>query len=105
MPNKLREDSNKATMKEMKEEYLRMLEESFQNTAEIKKGDVVEAPIVSIGDQYLILNLGGKFDAYAEIGEFSDSKGDLPYRVGDNLKGYVVDQNENGYVIARSLTR
>ena len=105
MPNKLREDSNKATMKEMKDEYLRMLEESFQNTAEIKKGDVVEAPIVSIGDQYLILNLGGKFDAYAEIGEFSDSKGDLPYRVGDNLKGYVVDQNENGYVIAKSLTR
>jgi len=105
MSDKLHTTSSKAAMKEMKEEYLRMLEESFQNTAEIKKGDVIEAPIVSIGDQYIILNLGGKFDAYAEIGEFSDSRGVLPYKVGDNLKGYVVDQNENGYVVARSLTK
>jgi len=86
MSDKLHTTSSKAAMKEMKEEYLRMLEESFQNTAEIKKGDVIEAPIVSIGDQYIILNLGGKFDAYAEIGEFSDSRGVLPYKVGDNLR-------------------
>ena len=96
MSDKVRETNSKAAMKELKEEYLRMLEESFQNTAEIKKGDVVEAPIVSIGDQYLILNLGGKFDAYAEIGEFSDEKGVLQYKVGDSLKGYVVDKNDQG---------
>ncbi len=24
----------------------------------------------------------------------------LPYKVGDNPKGYVVDQNENSYVVA-----
>ncbi|MDY0151264.1 MAG: S1 RNA-binding domain-containing protein [Candidatus Cloacimonas sp.] len=105
MSDKVRETSSKAAMKELKEEYLRMLEESFQNTAEIKKGDVVEVPIVSIGDQYLIMNLGGKFDAYAEIGEFSDDKGVLQYKVGDTLKGYVVDQNDQGFVIGKSLTK
>ncbi|OQC07029.1 MAG: 30S ribosomal protein S1 [Candidatus Cloacimonetes bacterium ADurb.Bin089] len=105
MSDKLHTTSSKAAMREMKDEYLRMLEESFQNTAEIKKGDVIEAPIVSISDQYLILNLGGKYDAYAEIGEFSNANGVLAYKVGDNLKGYVVDQNENGYVIAKSLTK
>jgi len=105
MSDKVRETNSKAAMKELKEEYLRMLEESFQNTAEIKKGDVVEAPIVSIGDQYLILNLGGKFDAYAEIGEFSDEKGVLQYKVGDSLKGYVVDKNDQGYVVGKSLTK
>ncbi|HNX02604.1 MAG TPA: S1 RNA-binding domain-containing protein, partial [Candidatus Cloacimonas sp.] len=105
MSDKLHTTSSKAAMREMKDEYLRMLEESFQNTAEIKKGDVIEAPIVSISDQYLILNLGGKYDAYAEIGEFSNASGVLSYKVGDSLKGYVVDQNENGYVIAKSLTK
>jgi small subunit ribosomal protein S1 len=105
MSDKVRETSSKAAMKELKEEYLRMLEESFQNTTEIKKGDVVEAPIVSISDQYLILNLGGKFDAYAEIGEFSDEKGVLQYAVGDTLKGYVVDKNDQGYVVGKSLTK
>lgn len=105
MSDKVHETSSKAAMKEMKEEYLRMLEESFQNTTEIKKGDVVEAPIASISDQFLILNLGGKFDAYAEISEFSDEKGVLQYKVGDNLKGYVVDKNDQGYVVAKSLTK
>ena len=43
MTEKVRETTKQAALKEMKEEYLRLLEESFQNTAEFKKGDVVEA--------------------------------------------------------------
>ncbi|MDZ4181495.1 MAG: S1 RNA-binding domain-containing protein [Candidatus Cloacimonadaceae bacterium] len=105
MSDKVRETGSKAAMKEMKEEYLRMLEESFQNTAEFKKGDVVEAPIVTISDNFIIVNLGGKFDAYAEIGEYSDDKGVLHLNVGDMLKGYIVDQNEQGYVVGKSLTK
>ncbi|MCB5252920.1 MAG: S1 RNA-binding domain-containing protein [Candidatus Cloacimonadaceae bacterium] len=105
MSDKVRETSSKAALKEMKEDYLRMLEESFQNTAEIKKGDVVEAPVVSITDNFLILNLGGKFDAYAEISEYSDEKGKLTLAVGDTLKGYVVDQNDQGFVVGKSLTK
>ncbi|MCB5265870.1 MAG: S1 RNA-binding domain-containing protein, partial [Candidatus Cloacimonetes bacterium] len=105
MSDMVRETSSKAALKEMKEDYLRMLEESFQNTAEIKKGDVVEAPVVSITDNYLILNLGGKFDAYAEISEYSDDKGTLNLAVGDTLKGYVIDQNDQGFVVGKSLTK
>ncbi|MDI3504285.1 MAG: small subunit ribosomal protein [Candidatus Cloacimonadota bacterium] len=105
MSDKVRETSSKAALKEMKEDYLRMLEDSFQNTAEIKKGDVVEAPVVDITDNYLIVNLGGKFDAYAEISEYSDEKGNLTLAVGDTLKGYVVDQNDQGYVVGKSLTK
>lgn len=105
MSDMVRETSSKAALKEMKEDYLRMLEESFQNTAEVKKGDVVEAPVVSITDNYLILNLGGKFDAYAEISEYSDDKGILNLAVGDTLKGYVIDQNDQGFVVGKSLTK
>ncbi|MBW6513596.1 MAG: S1 RNA-binding domain-containing protein [Candidatus Syntrophosphaera sp.] len=105
MPDKVRETSSKAAMKEMREEYLRLLEESFQTTEEFKKGDVVEAPIVTINEKFMIVNLGGKFDAYAEIGEFADEKGNLSYKEGDTLKGYIVDSNEQGFVIGRSLTK
>jgi len=105
MSDKVRETSNKVAMKELKEEYLRMLEESFQNTTEIKKGDVIEAPIATINENYIIVNLGGKFDAYAEIGEYTDEKGVLHLQVGDMLKGYIVDQNEQGYVVGKSLTK
>jgi small subunit ribosomal protein S1 len=105
MSDKVRETSSKAALKELKEDYLRMLEDSFQNTNEIKKGDVVEAPIVTITDTFLIVNLGGKFDAYAEISEYSDDKGVLSLQVGDILKGYVVDQTDQGYVVGKSLTK
>lgn len=105
MSDKVRETNSKSAMKELKEEYLRMLEESFQNTAEIKKGDVVDAPIVSINENFIIVNLGGKFDAYAEIGEYADEKGVLNLKVGDTLKGYIVDQNDQGYVVGKSLTK
>ena len=105
MSEKVRESSKKAALKEMKEEYLRLLEESFQNTAEFKKGDVVEAPIASINDQYIIVNLGGKFDAYAEVGEYADDKGVLQLAPVDTLKGYIVDSNDQGFVIGKSLTK
>lgn len=105
MSDKVRETSSKAALKELKEDYLRMLEDSFQNTNEIKKGDVVEAPIVTITDNFLIVNLGGKFDAYAEISEYSDDKGVLSLQMGDILKDYVVDQTDQGYVVGKSLTK
>lgn len=105
MSDKVRDTSSKAAIKEMKEEYLRMLEESFETTAEYKKGDVIEAPIISISDKNIILSLGGKFDAYAEVAEYSDENGELKYAVGDSLKGYIVDSNEQGFVIGKSLTK
>lgn len=105
MSDKVSETGSKTAMKEIKEEYLRLLEESFQNTAEFKKGDVVEAPILTINEHFIVVNLGGKFDAYAEVSDFADEKGVLKYAVGDTLKGYIVDSNDQGFVIGKSLTR
>ena len=105
MSDKVSETSSKAAIKELREDYLRLLEESFQNNAEFKKGDVIEAPIVSINENYIIVNLGGKFDAYADVSDFADEKGVLNYAVGDTLKGYIVDSNDQGFVIGKSLTK
>lgn len=105
MSDKVSETSSKSAIKELREDYLRLLEESFQNNAEFKKGDVVEAPIVSINENYIIVNLGGKFDAYADVSDFADEKGVLGYAVGDTLKGYIVDSNDQGFVIGKSLTK
>jgi len=105
MTNKVREQNSKLALKELKDDYLRLLEESFQKTSEINKGDVVEAPIVTINENYIVVDLGGKFDAYAERGEYTDDKGNLEYKVGDTLKGFIVDKNDQGFVIGKSLTK
>jgi small subunit ribosomal protein S1 len=91
--------------KELKEDYLRLLEESFQQTAEFNKGDVIEGVIASISDNFIVINLGGKFDAYADKNEYADENGTLTLAVGDTLKGFIVDRNDQGFVIGKSLTK
>ncbi len=99
------QDKKKSTAKDRNEEYLRMLEESFQKSSEYAKGDVIESPITSITEHYIVINLGGKFDAFAEISEYSDEQGNLECQVGDILKGFIIDQNDQGYIIGKSLTK
>ncbi len=101
MPDK----ENRINYKELKEDYLRLLEESFQQTAEFNKGDVVEGVIATINDNFIVINLGGKFDAYADRNEFADENGQLNYKAGDTLKGFIVDRNDQGFVIGKSLTK
>jgi len=91
--------------KELKEDYLRMLEESFQQTSEFNKGDVVEGVIATINDNFIVINMGGKFDAYADVKEFSDESGKLEFAIGDVLKGFIVDINDQGFIIGKSLTK
>jgi small subunit ribosomal protein S1 len=91
--------------KELKEDYLRLLEESFQQTAEFNKGDVIEGTIASVNDNFIVVNLGGKFDAYADKNEYADENGKLSLAVGDTLKGFIVDRNDQGFVIGKSLTK
>ncbi|MBM4403428.1 MAG: S1 RNA-binding domain-containing protein [Candidatus Cloacimonetes bacterium] len=99
------QDKKKSTVKDRNEDYLRMLEESFQKSSEYAKGDVIESPITSITDSYIVINLGGKFDAFAEIAEYTDENGKLECQVGDILKGFIIDQNDQGYIIGKSLTK
>jgi len=99
------QDKKKSTIKDIREDYLRMLEESFQKSSEYAKGDVIESPVTSITDNYIIVNLGGKFDAIAEISEYTDDKGKLEVQVGEVLKGFIIDQNDQGYIIGKSLTK
>jgi small subunit ribosomal protein S1 len=104
MTEMVKDHGKNVNYKELKEDYLRMLEESFQQTAEFNKGDVVEGPIATINEQFMVINLGGKFDAYADVNEFAED-GKLSYAVGDTLKGFIVDKNDQGFVIGKSLTK
>ncbi|MCB5250524.1 MAG: S1 RNA-binding domain-containing protein [Candidatus Cloacimonadales bacterium] len=72
--------------------------------AKIKKGDVVEGQIVSITDSHIIVSIGQKQDANAEIGDYMyDGKPEL--KVGDTIKGFVVKMNDDEIKIAKSLNQ
>ncbi|MBN2460951.1 MAG: S1 RNA-binding domain-containing protein [Candidatus Cloacimonetes bacterium] len=84
-------------------EFEQLLEESLVNIQEINVGDKVEGQISNITDSYIFVSLGGKRDVYAEKADYLDKDGNLPYKVGDNLTGYVVKYTETETFIAKSL--
>jgi len=80
-----------------------MLEESLANIQQLDVGDKVSGEILNITDSYIFVSLGGKRDVYAEKADYKDKKGNLNYKIGDNLKGYVVKYSETETLIAKSL--
>lgn len=80
-----------------------LLEESLANIQQLEVGDKVSGEILNITDSYIFVSLGGKRDAYAEKADYLDKKGNLNYKIGDILKGYVVKYSETETLIARSL--
>ena len=87
------------------EDFGSMLDESMKNlNTSLKKGDVVTGTVSSINEAHIIISLGVKQDAYAEIGDYMEN-GVVSYKVGDEIKGFVVRMNDDQITIAKSLNR
>lgn len=87
------------------ENYAKLLEESFNNTTDPKMGDVVEGEIINITDTTIFINMNGKYDAFAEIADYKDKNGKLKYQVGEILRGFIVEFNNDGVKVSRSLRK
>jgi len=106
-------DENKTSEPEKKdaqshtdsEDFSKLLDESFVNTANIVEGDVVKGEVISISDIYLFVSLGGKNEAIAEIDDYKTKSGKLKINVGDTISGFVVKKTDNEIVISRTLNR
>ena len=80
-----------------------LLEESLAGITDYQIGDKVTGEIINITDSYIFVTLGGKRDAYSDKSEFVDKKGNLKYKVGDKLVGYISKYSDTETCISRSL--
>ncbi len=87
------------------ENYAKLLEESFNNTSDPKMGDVVEGEIINITETSIFINMNGKYDAYADIADYKDKNGKLKLQVGDLLRGFIVEFNDDGIKVSKSLRK
>lgn len=85
------------------ENFEQMLEDSLVNIKQLEIGDKVSGEVINITDSYIFVTLGGKRDVYAEKQDYVDKSGDLSYKVGDTLQGYIVKDTETETLIAKSL--
>ena len=99
------QETEKATQTNNSEDFETMLNESIQSlNINYKKGDVVVGKISSINESHIIISMGQKQDALAEIGDYLEN-GELLLKVGDEIKGFIVKMIDDQITISKSLNR
>jgi small subunit ribosomal protein S1 len=79
----------------MSETFAELLEESL-NSSEMKPGTVIEAEVVDINGDYVIVNAGLKSESEIPVSQFRDSEGAVQVNIGDRVE-VAIETVEDGY--------
>ena len=79
----------------MSESFAELLEESLRNS-EMKPGAVIEAEVVDINGDYVIVNAGLKSESEIPASQFRDSEGAVQVNIGDRVE-VAIETVEDGY--------
>ena len=80
-------------------------EESFQELYEeslksIKEGEVVRGNVIQVTDDYVMVDIGYKSEGQIRISEFTDEKGKVTAKVGDQVDVLLeYHEDENGEIV------
>lgn len=62
----------------------------------LKKGEVVDARVVAIGDDTIFVDVGTKAEGRIDRGQLQNAQGELAVAIGDKLRATVVDPGHAG---------
>jgi len=79
----------------MSESFAELLEESLRSS-EMKPGAVIEAEVVDINGDYVIVNAGLKSESEIPASQFRDSEGAVQVNIGDRVE-VAIETVEDGY--------
>ncbi len=79
----------------MTESFAELFEQS-ESISKLKPGAIVLGTIVEIRSDVVVINAGLKSEGIVPIEQFRDEAGDLPIKVGDQIK-VALDSLENGF--------
>ena len=89
-------EENKENLNQEEENFAQMLEESLNREKQrLAPGEKIEAPIVSIGNDWTLLGIGGKGEGFIATDELKDKEGNLYVSAGDVIRAYF-HKTENG---------
>ena len=89
-------EENKENLNQEEENFAQMLEESLNREKQrLAPGEKIEAPIVSIGNDWTLLGIGGKGEGFIATDELKDKEGNLYVSAGDVIRAYFL-KTENG---------
>ena len=77
------------------EDFAAMLEQSLVKRQKLEPGQMVEARIVKISDEWVFLDLGGKGEGYIDKKEVLDDSGAPTVKEGDTIRAYYLSTKNN----------
>lgn len=80
--------------------------ESYDSTIghDLAQGDMVDGEIISIGSTSVYVDTGTKSDGVVGKAELLDENGELPFKVGDRIKLYVVSLSESEVLLSKAIS-
>ena len=79
----------------MSENFAQLLEESLSRSV-MKPGAVIEAEVVDISADFIIVNAGLKSEAEIPVSQFKDAAGNLDITVGEKVE-VAIEVVEDGF--------
>ena len=83
------------TTQKSSESFADLFEESMA-LKEMRQGEVITAEVISIDNDFVIVNAGLKSESLIKTEEFLDDKGDVEVNIGDHVK-VSIEKLEDGY--------
>lgn len=71
----------------------------------VQRDTKVEGTIVSIGEEWVFVDIGAKTEGTMAREELLDESGGLPVSVGDTISAYVVSNREGEVLLSKKITR
>ncbi|MDP2688621.1 MAG: 30S ribosomal protein S1 [Deltaproteobacteria bacterium] len=67
---------------------------------ELKDGDIIKGTVVEVTQDSVMIDIGYKSEGHVSIKEFTDEKGEVTVKAGDEVKVFLERrENEHGYIV------
>ncbi len=80
-----------------------MLDESYVEPSQLEPGQKVEASVVSIGREWVFINMGGKSEGYIAVSEYIDAEGQITVNEGDSVAAFFLSAKKGGMLFTTQL--
>jgi small subunit ribosomal protein S1 len=104
-PEQIRYNEPRKEEDEQQEDFASLFEESQRSQdMRIQRDVKVEGRIVSIGEEWVFVDIGGKSEGAIARDALLDDKGELQARIGDPVTAYVVSTREGEILLSQKMT-
>ena len=76
------------------ENFEDLLEQSFSEISSYEPGEQIETKVVSVTNECIFLDLGGKSEGVLDASELSDKEGNITVKAGDTIKAYFLNVSQ-----------